>query len=90
MAFEDEHWVTIQIQPDNAAAKVYFGDLSEEKYLSSKKSQVTRKDAKYIQKIHIPKNTSFMQSFYAIVIIETAFGNQLLLTKKVNVAENNI
>jgi antitoxin component YwqK of YwqJK toxin-antitoxin module len=90
LAFEDEYWITIKIQPDNVAAKVYVGDLDNEKYLSSKMSKVIRKDGMYIQKIHIPKNTSFMKSFYAIAIIETVFGNQLLLTKKVNVAENNI
>lgn len=90
LAFNNEYWIIIQVQPTNVAAKVYFGDLDSEKYLSSNVIKVVGKDGKYIQKIPIPKNTSFMRSFYAIAIIETSFGNQLLLTKKVNIAENNI
>lgn len=90
LAFDNLYLIKVQIQPERSNSKVYIGEMVGGKFLSGNVKKMLRNNGVYIENIYIPKGRSFMGSFDVVAFIETSFGNQLLLTKKINIAENNL
>jgi len=89
LALKSEYTYRIRLSVSRPGDQVFFGNLLEGKYMQPSMFPLRKKNGYFEHVYNVPRYASYTEAANLIVKTKTASGNDLVLTRKLNVALNN-